>query len=31
MLNLEKTIHSILKKSEVLGEFEKRKIVFWYD
>ncbi|WP_094227774.1 BREX-1 system phosphatase PglZ type A [Methanolobus psychrotolerans] len=31
MLNPEKTTQSILKKFETLGEFEKRKIVFWYD
>ncbi|WP_342304944.1 BREX-1 system phosphatase PglZ type A [Methanolobus sp. ZRKC5] len=31
MLNPEKTAQSILKKFETLGEFEKRKIVFWYD
>ena len=31
MLNPEKTTLSILKKFETLGEFEKRKIVFWYD
>jgi uncharacterized protein (TIGR02687 family) len=31
MLNPEKTTRSILKKFETLGEFEKRKIVFWYD
>lgn len=30
MLNPEKTTQSILKKFEI-GEFEKRKIVFWYD
>jgi uncharacterized protein (TIGR02687 family) len=31
MLNPEKTTQSILKKFDTLGEFEKRKIVFWYD
>ncbi len=31
MLNVEKTIQSILKKFEVRDEYEKRKIVFWYD
>ena len=31
MLNTEKTIQSILKKFEVKDEYEKRKIVFWYD
>ncbi len=31
MQNIEKTIQSILKKFEILGEYEKRKIVFWYD
>ncbi|MDP2752861.1 MAG: hypothetical protein Q8P40_00485 [Nitrospirota bacterium] len=31
MLNVEKTIQSILKKFEILNEYEKRKIVFWYD
>ncbi|MBN2489159.1 MAG: BREX-1 system phosphatase PglZ type A [Methanosarcinaceae archaeon] len=31
MLNPEKTTQSILKKFETLNEFEKRKIVFWYD
>ncbi len=31
MLNVEKTIQSILKKFEVKDEYEKRKIVFWYD
>jgi hypothetical protein len=31
MLNIEKTIQSILKKFEVLDDYEKRKIVFWYD
>lgn len=31
MLNPEKTTQSILKKFETPGEFEKRKIVFWYD
>ncbi|NPE28176.1 BREX-1 system phosphatase PglZ type A [Methanococcoides sp. SA1] len=31
MLNPEKTTQSILKKFETLDEFEKRKIVFWYD
>jgi len=31
MLNPEKTTQSILKKFDTPGEFEKRKIVFWYD
>lgn len=31
MLNPEKTTQSILKKFETLSDFEKRKIVFWYD
>jgi len=31
MQNIEKTIQSILKKFEVPYEYEKRKIVFWYD
>jgi uncharacterized protein (TIGR02687 family) len=31
MLNPEKTTQSILRKFDTLGEFEKRKIVFWYD
>ncbi len=31
MLNPEKTTQSILKKFEVLDEYGKRKIVFWYD
>ncbi|MCD4820921.1 MAG: BREX-1 system phosphatase PglZ type A [Methanococcoides sp.] len=31
MLNPEKTTQSILKKFDTLDEFEKRKIVFWYD
>jgi uncharacterized protein (TIGR02687 family) len=31
MLNIEKTIQSILKKFEVLDDYEKRTIVFWYD
>jgi uncharacterized protein (TIGR02687 family) len=31
MLNPEKTTQSILKKFETLDEFERRKIVFWYD
>lgn len=31
MLNVEKTIQSILKKFDVKDEYEKRKIVFWYD
>jgi len=31
MQNIEKTIQSILKKFEVPDDYEKRKIVFWYD
>ncbi|MBN1134188.1 MAG: BREX-1 system phosphatase PglZ type A [Methanosarcinaceae archaeon] len=31
MLNSQKTTQSILNKFETLGEFEKRKIIFWYD
>ena len=31
MQNIEKTLRSILKKFEVPGEYEARKIVFWYD
>jgi uncharacterized protein (TIGR02687 family) len=31
MQNIEKTIQSILKKFEVKDDYEKRKIVFWYD
>ncbi|MDI3484829.1 MAG: hypothetical protein PWQ50_49 [Methanolobus sp.] len=31
MLNPEKSTQSILKKFETLDEFEKGKIVFWYD
>ena len=31
MQNVEKTIQSILKKFEVRDEYEKRKLVFWYD
>ncbi|MEA3293899.1 MAG: hypothetical protein U9P81_02835 [Euryarchaeota archaeon] len=31
MQNIEKTIKSILKKFEVKDDYEKRKIVFWYD
>ncbi|HJH31242.1 MAG TPA: BREX-1 system phosphatase PglZ type A [Methanosarcinaceae archaeon] len=31
MQNIEKTILGILKKFEVLDDYEKRKIVFWYD
>ncbi len=31
MINPEKTTQSILKKFTPPGEFEKRKIVFWYD
>lgn len=31
MLNPEKTTQSILKKFEILSDFDKRKIVFWYD
>jgi uncharacterized protein (TIGR02687 family) len=31
MLNTEKTIQSILKKFEARDEYQKRKIVFWYD
>ena len=30
MVNIEKTIQSLQKKFKP-GEFEKRKIVFWYD
>jgi uncharacterized protein (TIGR02687 family) len=31
MQNVEKTIQSILKKFEVRDDYEKRKLVFWYD
>ncbi len=31
MQNVEKTIQSILKKFEVQDDYEKRKLVFWYD
>lgn len=31
MLNPEKTFQSILRKFKTLTDFEKRKIVFWYD
>ncbi|MBE0523973.1 MAG: BREX-1 system phosphatase PglZ type A [Methanosarcinales archaeon] len=31
MQNIEKTIRSILKKFEVKDDYEKRKLVFWYD
>ncbi len=31
MQNIEKTTQSILKKFEEPGDYEKRKIVFWYD
>ena len=31
MQNIERTTRSILKKFEVPGEYETRKIVFWYD
>jgi hypothetical protein len=31
MQNIEKTIQSILKKFEEPDDYEKRKIVFWYD
>ncbi len=31
MQNIEKTIQSIFKKFEVKDDYEKRKIVFWYD
>ena len=31
MQNIKKTIRSILKKFETLDDYEKRKIVFWYD
>ena len=31
MQNIEKTTQSILKKFEVRDDYEKRKIVFWYD
>ena len=31
MQNIEKTIWRILKKFEVKDDYEKRKVVFWYD
>ncbi|MCL7413764.1 MAG: BREX-1 system phosphatase PglZ type A, partial [ANME-2 cluster archaeon] len=31
MQNVDKTIQSILKKFEVKDDYEKRKLVFWYD
>jgi len=31
MQDIERTTRSILKKFEVPGEYEARKIVFWYD
>ena len=31
MQNIEKTIQGILKKFEEPDDYEKRKIVFWYD
>ena len=31
MQNIEKTLQGILKKFEVPDDYEKRKIVFWYD
>ena len=31
MQDVEKTTQALLKKFESLGEYEQRKIVFWYD
>jgi uncharacterized protein (TIGR02687 family) len=31
MQNIEKTIQAILKKFEIKDDYEKRKLVFWYD